>query len=190
MKKTFSALSLLLILVISLCSCAFLQKPPSGEGGEENFVYNESSELYLIVSPEVDGSLSSSLSGALDSVREGIVKFAPTDSEPHSHEIVLGNTEREISLIALERLARLDKENADDRSFLIYFDGKSVAIVYEDDEEGITASLAVDHFINNYVKSTLVCNSGTVYSETVNILEDYYGKMDEEYFASAWEKFE
>lgn len=191
MKKRLFLFLTVISLILALASCSFSLPGTGGEENEEeNLIYNEKSELYLIVGGGVDGTLASNLSGAIDSERSVALNYAPADSDPHKHEIVLGRTDREISKAAILRLERLDKDSADDLGYLIYSDGSSVAIVYEEDGDGLMAKLAIEYFINNYVKSTLVCKSGTVYSETLNILEDYYGARDEEYINGKWAEFE
>ena len=192
MKKLIPLL-LILAVALSFVSCGLGQGGAEGGGDDalpENTIYDKSSELYLIVGGGVPSELASFLSGELESAREGVISYASADSAAHAHEIVIGKTDREISKSALTRLSRIETETDKDLSYLIYSDGSSVAIVFDEDEEGIVASLAIKYFAENLVKETLVCKSGVVYSETINILEDYYGAADEEYMNEKWELFE
>ena len=78
-------------------------------------------------------------------------------TEKTAHEIVIGNTSREVTgkaLTLMERAIDDTPQNTDDYGFLIYFsvysDGESVAIVWSDDAYG---DAATKYFLEKYVVS-------------------------------------
>ena len=74
--------------------------------------------------------------------------------------------------------------------FLVYSDGSSVALVWEADKELVMEKLAVEYFLDNYVTEELILKQGVAYSKSLNLLDDYYAVIDEEYKTAAWAEFE
>lgn len=207
MKKAFLSLFVLLILsAMLLTSCSFDFGSSGGneqngdaedngtEGGneaeEEGFIYDKDSELYFITSESASLKYASEIALALDSERSVIVSYAPIDSADHKHEIVFGNSDRAVSKAALQLLSRYDEREESELGFLIYSDGSSVAVVWEDDGEGVIEMLAAEYFIENYVGEGLVAKKGELHSEFIDPIEDYYRVLDEEYMAESWAAFE
>ncbi len=157
-----------------------------GKTEPDNLIYNLSSELYLIREPGFDEDLFLEVMNTFDSTRHEIVKLAAVDSAPHAHEIVIGNTERAISKEAKRLLGRIDKNKDSDVGFYIYSDGSSVAIVFDDDPDGITATLAINYFLDNYIKDELILPKGRVYSEALDLVDDYGASVDEAYENEMW----
>lgn len=189
--------SVAMLLLLSSCNLGDFGiggKPvtPGGGLGEEpeNLIYDEDSELYYFISKEMDETLALNIASELDFNRNTVAKLAPLDSEPKAHELVLGKTDRAISQAALTRLARIEKNSKDELIFLVYSDGASVALVWEEDDEGVMEELAVDYFIKNYVKEELILKSGIAYYDSVDLMEEYYAVIDREYKEAAWNKLE
>ncbi len=165
-----------------------------GNNGDDDepvdLIYNKTSELYFITGPSADSAIAANIAFAIDGVREEIINYDSPESGSHKHEIVFGNTTREISKTAMMLLDRIQKNNNDELAYLIYSSGSSVAIVYDEDEEGIIEKLAAEYFINNYVSDSLLAGKGEMYSEVIDLVEDYYVPLDEEYISAKWAEFE
>ena len=102
MKKFALLLLISILTAFSLCSCF------GGGGGQgdppketENLIYNATSELYVIIDPALGSELTSELLSELSGYRTEPVNYAAVDSEVHTHEIVIGNTDRAISKTAM-----------------------------------------------------------------------------------------
>ena len=198
-KQLLSILLIVLSVMLLLSSCKFGGKkdPEDKDDGtvteeKENLIYDKNSELYVFVAEGVNEDLGFSVSSELDYVRDVPTSAAPMDSETKPHEIVIGNSGRAISAEALQRLER-EKENKsspDELIFLVYSNGSSLAVVWEEDSEGVMARLAIEYFIENYVKEELVLSSGVASREFINLLDDYYAVIDKEYKDAAWAEFE
>lgn len=191
MKK--SLLSVILVMLLCLVTMTSCQIPglgggpitPGGKEEPENLIYNSSSDLYIILGEGADPELALNLQNSIDVTRGKISQLAPVDSEAHTHELVIGNTDREISKKAKERLLRLEKNSDSDLAYLVYSDGASVAIVFDDDERDVAEKAAIEYFEKNYVISELILKSGVAYSEFFDVIE-YYRVKDEEHRAAQW----
>ena len=193
MKRTVSVILSALLVLTALASCQILPNN-NGVGGKdevlgENQIYSASSELYMIIGADADQDKGLEIINAIDSARSVGIKVAPPTSEAHEHEIILGTTDREISKTAIARMQRLNKEQGD-LSYLIYSDGKSVAIVFDEDTDGVSESLAVKYFIENYVKGSLTLTPGVAYSRSYDIGEEYYAVLDAEAREKTWQRIE
>lgn len=193
MKNRYLILFLTLVmslLTVTSCSLPFGPKdPPTKE--PENLIYNESSELYFIYDPSISSDYLGQIITEIDYARGSVSQTAAVDSEPHKHEIVFGRTDREISKTAYSRLERVEKNSPDQLVFLIYSDGSSLAVVWEeceDDKEAMD-EIALEYFYENYCLEELTAKSGVVYSRALDIVEDYYRVIDDASRASAWNSF-
>ena len=189
MKKKLLALVITVLSALTLLTgCLNLNfgGPSTGGGGEdtpkENLIFDENSELNVIVGDDVDGQLGSNLYDKL-LYSKPTAGWKNTSAEKIEHEIVLGNdTGREITEAALMRLERLDdkKMGEDDFAYVIYSDGSSVAIVYNEDHENVTMKLAFNAFVEIVIdKQELCLEPGVVRSHVFNIIDDYYTPLDE-----------
>lgn len=191
MKKRFALLiSILLLVSTALVSCQlpFGNNTNTGGGGEEpdNLIYDADSELFVIMG---EGALDDdviNIVNSIDKKKTVPVQYASPTSEAHKHEIVVGNTDREISKTALSRLQRLNKESGD-ISYLIYSDGSSLAIVYDEEDNDVAQKWALEYFAENLVKDSLTLSSGVVTSRSFDVIEEYYRVLDEEHKLSQWE---
>lgn len=197
-SKIVGIFFLILTVVFSLASCNFDlfgntggEKPPEGE--PDDLIYNATSELFIITGDGVSRADVEAFVGGIYEHRENSIEFDVSSSEVHAHEIVIGNTDREISKNAYSRLDRVQKNSEEDLAYLIYSDGSSVAIVWdesENDEDGVMKKLAISYFADNYVTDVLTMKSGVAYSFSLNLIDDYYRAIDEEYRTAAWKNFE
>ncbi len=209
MKKRIIALfSVVILCVMLLASCDFgallgglkpggNDRPGGGDGGNggttddepENLIYNKTSELYIIADPALDSEFVARFTDALSSYRTEMVDYAAVDSETHAHEVVIGNTDRAISKTALNRLERIDKSNDHEIRFLIYSNGSSIAIVWDEDDDNVARDAAMDFLCENYANNELVSPSKVLGSEKIDLIE-YYSAKDEAYKNPLWAEFE
>ncbi len=107
---------------------------------------------------------------------DGISYIKDNEVPPETIEIVFGycaeNTNRTISVEAYELLAEYKQENEigeDKGAFLIYCDGTSIAVAYDNVEGDLVAIAAIDYFMNNIHKYELVGSAGIMYHGTVDL---------------------
>ena len=127
-------------------------------------------------------------------------------AEKAAHEIVVGNTSREITAKAYEQLAKRIKHEVrtsadeaeaekDTVGYAVYASGGSVAIVWSDARllgeetvwaDWIVAQEAINYFINNYIiASSLELKEGYVRTETFSISE-HLEKRGDKIIADKW----
>ena len=123
----------------------------------------------------------------------GAANIKNTDAGAEAdHELIIGRTERQVSKKAYERLERLEKPSDHQSAYLIYSDGNSVAIAFENDEFDKNAALAVA--IEELSKTagtsdTFELKVGDIAKGFVDPVE-YQQAVDEEIVASAWKTLE
>ena len=206
MKKALTLSSILLIVILTLAACG---NKTSGQGeATENCIYGPGTSITVIYNSDM-----SYLKGIPDIVgsNTGTVAYALIDKAPLSeHEIVIGNTSREITEKAYKALSTrirnevsLYGENEteaewDTVGYAIYSDGKSVAIVWSDErihkdpiwEGHIIEELALDFFAKNYLAcKTLVLEEGYVKTEIFSITE-YLEERGKKVLGEKWDILE
>ncbi len=114
-----------------------------------------------------------------------------TDSDQEStREIVFGKSEREVSKVAYKYLERLNREEGD-ISYLIYSDGSSVAIAFDEDIYGINAAAtkavdSIEKIFNG--DDEIIIPKGTVAYNSFNALE-YQEEIDAVKTEEQWKIF-
>lgn len=163
---------------------------PGGSETSENFIYSEKDGATLVA--DGDSVSEENLNKLKEHLSKKTGKFvAVKDSATLSTgaEIVLGRSEREISKKAYTQLERLDLKKETEVRFIIYSDGKSVAIAYDDAFLGLEAAQdeAISSFINEYCTSTnLKMESGVYKKESFCVLERQE-KFDSVLLDEAWD---
>ncbi|MBP3583678.1 MAG: hypothetical protein J6K44_06505, partial [Clostridia bacterium] len=150
-------------------------------------IYDRTSDLKLVLAKDVAGSDVTDIFNALQG-KVNSVAMADDRSEVAEHEIVFGETDREISKMAYKRLSRIRTDI--DAEFvlprvLIYSDGSSVAVAYDEFELGYAEKYAIDYFYEHYVQDELYMKEGTQYREVVEIF-DYIDALADIESAEAW----
>lgn len=179
-------------MILSLSACNFpgigpgpVTEPPEEEE-PENFIFGEGSELYFMY-PE--GIAEHFVNPIIDELF-----YYGVDVRTHSdrtqvmpHELIIGKSDREISKTAYDRLERMDLNDDGDLRFLIYSNGSSVAIAYDEDRESVCLLEAVNYFIDNFCAEELIKAQGVMYEERFNLYE-YYSAIDEAKYAKQWKR--
>ncbi len=204
--KRFSKLIVVLVFVLSLCmllsSCGFLgslfgnkpggdaDKNPGGDTQEkDNLIYNSKSELYIVMGSNADANIAFELQNAVDTARNAETPASPipaAGSEEKKHEIVIGETDRPITATAKSHLGRINKQSDSHLAYLIYSNGSSVAIVFDEDERGVNQKLAIEYFIEHYAVDELIAAKGDMYKTSYDLIEDYYRVLDNEHRDEQW----
>ena len=196
MKKLFLfTLALLLLLLPSLSACSGgADNGGAGEGGSDGLNEARAEEIYSAgksCTLVYDGGASASVE-ALASRLTAMTGVKPTsltsrDGE-RENEIVIGSCERDISKKAYRLLERTERESEEFLRFLIYSDGFSVAIAFDEEVLGtpFAEADAIDFFIKEYcVGSSLVMERGVAASEIYSIV-DRQREIDKESVEEQW----
>ncbi len=120
----------------------------------------------------------------------GVKLYSHTDAPKAGyHEIVIGNTDREISKAAYRELEALVGGDEETLAYLVYSDGKSIALAYTGIEGELALHLIKEIFYANYIKESLRLTAG-VYDSYAETLDDYYLRLDKENLAKDWRLLE
>jgi len=200
---------LLLTLLICLCLCICFvscnkdtdtdsssnsgeqngnQNTDNGGGSEEGVLYKPGSSLTVVYGDDSLYDYAYDVFSAVGANMTSTPKISNDSGTADVHEVVVGQTNREISRLAYEKLAKLESENEYELPFLIYSDGSSVAIAFEQDANGFNVTLikAIEAF-SQYIgsKDTLEIKEGNLVSGFVDPLI-YQEALDEELIAKQW----
>ena len=192
MKKLTLLVLVFVLGLLSLCSC--FGSNPGGEeeeGGDEvvipeNFIFGEGSKLNYIYSPDIEAQLISNIESELWFYNVEVRAVSDT-SEIGEHELVIGKVNRPISQTAYDRLDRMEKNETGDLRVVIYSDGSSIAIAYDEDREGIACQTVLKYFVDDIISEQVVAAQGVVYEKMFNLYE-YYGELDDQRDAEQWAK--
>ena len=175
MKKLLLIL-LTLILAVGLVSCKKDKNSSSGSNsGDSSDSGNGASGGVQIVYNQVPYEL---ISEIMESVydKSGVAPTLGNDgSSAKEYEIVFGKSDRAVSKKAYQALSRIDKDDESLYYFVVYAEGNSVAIAYEEDKYGSDATMvcAKDYFVNIYFNglNSITASSGVVHTEGVDPIE-------------------
>lgn len=195
-KKHLLLLFLTLVLAVGLVSCAggdAAQKEEVNEEIEGDHIFSPYTKVNIVYNGDALGN---------DGVAEiyysllDIVEVAPafvSDAVAEgAHEIVIGQTTRAISKEAYRRLGLMERESADYHGYVIYSNGNSVAIAYDEDifDLHMAEEMALGYFADNYFdNSVLRLSKGVVKSELFNIIERQK-EIDAVMVADSWRAVE
>ena len=170
MKKTVLAF-IAFLLSFSLTSCVFLenQTPPENEK-PENLIYDSDSSLAIVCGEGVADDDVAYLWDKIGNTSGNYPKISSAVSSPTEHEIVIGKCDRAASLEAYRLLDRIQKNSENYLRVLLYSDGASVAIAY-DDSKGIGLAEALSVLEKLCVAKTLVMEKGVRYEDSFDKIE-------------------
>lgn len=196
-KRKILFLALLAALLVALTSCNI----DSGTGDSSDpsgAIYGTDVTTYVVrANADTDTeyiSIINSLRTALEAKLGTAPALVDDLYQKCEHEIVLGDTSRQISKDAMARLESFIKREArssedeeaalaDLMGYTVYSDGSSVAIVWTDD---LIKKDAINYFIDNYMNGTsLSLKNG--YSKTTAVsYQAYLEEWDEQLTDEAW----
>ncbi len=190
-SRILPLLVFILVLSVLLSSCT-VRKPDNDTVVQNgNFIYGDGSTIQIVIPGGNEKVLEAADDIQMAMMRDTtsyIYLVDDTVAEKAEHEIVIGKANREISTKAYEKLNRIggyDEKSA----FLMYSDGSSIAIAFEEDAGDVALTAAVEYFLKNYVKNELYVKSGVVCSQSVYMTK-YIDEKDQEYLDKKWAALE
>ena len=103
------------------------------------------------------------------------ISIAPDTQEKVEHEIIIGKSSRELSHEAYRRLDMHETDGENYIGYVIYSDGKSLALAYDEDifELDFAMNKAVDILIDKYLDGEyLQLKKGVVYEKTHDLIAE------------------
>ena len=189
--KIKRSLSIILMLICFglLVSCSIRANDKDQTNNEENdYIYNEKSELTLVIP---SGQLSEENKKLFTEALYTYKFYSVTDgkSDEAEHEIIFGESDRELSKKAYRLLERQEKKKNEEVGYVILSDGKSLAIAYDGERYGtrIAEDAAIECLISKYITApSLAVLEGCTDNVVFDMLE-YQKQKDEILLAEKWE---
>lgn len=176
MKRIISAL-LLMLMIFSFAACKNSDGDDTNQDQGNDLPSNTDTteEIQIVCNFELDEAVSSELYTALLYKLEYPVRIVDDSAAPRAAEIVIGDTNRDISKKARLELRRVIKSDENHVSFVVYSDGSSIAMMFEDDEYGLDAAMMadVDFFVESIVPTygDAALESGVLFSGSSDPIE-------------------
>lgn len=180
MKKTIEKLLLLLVCItcaVSLFSCGKKKPNDTNQNSSgtvvEKIIYSPTINAKLVLGEGVSArSISLIRSTYAETVGKDI-EIVSASKEAASHEIIVGKTSRELSAKAYRALELAEHEDGY-VGYVIYSDGNSVALAFDEASygENVALATAIDDFVSLYMKnSSLKLGKGIVYYTSFDPME-------------------
>lgn len=193
MKRIFALISVLLLSLFFAVSCSIPGIGglfPEGEKTPENLIFDKTTELNIIIGEtEIADDM---LTEFYDLFLSEMTKFPvikDDSAEETDHEIVIGRSSRSVSLEGYRLMERNEADSRDHSRYLIYSDGSSLAICFDEDDEDAALTVALDYFANNLMTLPLCVKEGAVTKGQINVTE-FINTADEEFIEEKWAKLE
>ncbi len=179
----------LFVVVSGLASCAPEEDfTGGGTPTDENAIYSPGTETVLVLGDGVDKSQVENIRITYKKLVGKEIVVSPASSVAAPHEIVVGKADRDVSNRAY-RLLALMNYGEDEGGYVIYSDGKSVALAFDGPVFGVNAAIteAVDIFVKSLMTgNTLKLSEGTVARSSFDVIE-WQTKRDEATVETLWE---
>lgn len=196
-KVLLSVFIFSLILAL-LCSCKVSNKNNNQSGNNNENSDTENIILGQDTVPTVVCNSQSLLTKEISTIQEAVFyciyrtpSVTTDETAPADHEIILGKSNRAVSKRAYTLLERIEKEDEYDASYLIYSDGSSIAIAYDEDvyHTNMAATLATEFFYNWCDgKEYIAVPKSIISSYTFDVLERQE-QIDNEENETQWQIF-
>ena len=191
MKNKLLTVILVVFMIVSLAGCGGdLNTDGDNNISASGYLYAPGTTLKIIYPDNGLYDYANELLYAMSANMTTVPSMATDkDSEASGSELVIGATSREVSKKAYEHLADLESDNEYEIPYLVYSDGKSVAIAYTQDDNGYNVALikAIEAFIDHVGRSeSFGINEGSILAGFVEPLE-YQEAIDAEMMLSKWD---
>ena len=198
MKKLISLLLVILTAIFVITACASEDDTGSSDGNSaelefpaKSTVWYYDTDIHIIPATGVNQDDLAELRDSLDRLARNVY-VSSIYAENQKNELVVGYVEdRDVSVKAYRLLQRMDKESYFDGRFLIYAEGGSVAIAYDENEYSSlqTRDFAIEYFIEKFVggKEYIAFGAGNRFENTVDLIEEQE-LIDGALMAEAWDK--
>ena len=193
-RITFAfAIVAIVSLIIGLSSCTSEEENQNGGNNgntvvDDGVIYSERVDAVLVTGEGVSDTALSQIKSAYLKQTGKSIKVAGSDSAVTDHEIICGRTSREISQKAYRLLTIMEKTSDEHVGYVIYSDGRSIAIAFDEAKYGVNSALteAVEVFVSKYMTApSLKVDSGTLEKDSFDSIE-WQNSRDSESIELFW----
>ena len=189
-KKLFRMLWVVLVIVLFSCKGNGDEGPGGAGNGDSNIIYGDNTQITVVMNDLDDLDVKEAMEDFCNALAPKLPSYPSVISsseKKRGNEIVFGKTDRDVSLEAYSRLdkIRYDETNEGAPRLLIYTDGSSIAVAYDECEGNATFFLAVEYFLENLLTDNFSSDAGTLYKEIVD-LDAYFSAKDDALVEEMW----
>ncbi len=178
-KRILLVASLLLLTLLAFTGCNFFKKPgenkPSGNlPGSDSIIFGGDFKIVVPEKfPEAYGNYIFELDNILAEITGKASSIVKDSEAAYKHEILLGETNRELSSKAYRRLDRMIDDKDETVGYVLYSDGSSIAIAFDSTEslELALEKLEGTYFSPSYGKAEVP--SGVLHEWKYDIVQLY-----------------
>ncbi len=180
--KKYLSLFISFILILGLASCTPEGQEQTGGGA---------GLAQIVCNTDADAQLAAKLRDGLYQRYQSFAKVVNDSAPVQNKEIIVGKSEREGSVKAYGLLSRIDKESDAQTSYLLYSDGTSLVLAYEEDAYGLNAaglkavSAFLEDMLSDYIDSPL--KTGVITYGVIDPIA-YQRSLDEKEREESWIK--
>ncbi len=192
MKKEKILWLLIVVGVFVFCLASCKNAEPDDDNvpivTSEDVIFSPSIPATLVLGEGLDENYANAIGTAYYKLTDDDITIKSYTSEPKAHEIIIGETDRDISVRAYRVLELMKKDNT--VGYVIYSDGKSVAIAFDESIYNLDVAYneAVECFVSKYMtKTTLKLGSGPISYEIFDPFEKQ-GQRDQAYEDFLWNR--
>ena len=174
-----------------LFSCAGGNGEQNGDGsGAANAVLAPGKKLTMVCGSDWDEMRAAEYGITVSYGTYTTPEIVGADTPEAPGQLIIGKTSGALSKKAYKELNRLDKEKETESGYVIYSDGKSVAIAFDtaDYDTRAAETIVLDYFVKNCISSDggIYLSEGLVHSGIVDYIE-YQQAKDDVMIAEKWE---
>ena len=174
MKRKLSILFIATLILLCCVSCRVFNSDQSGQDNSDtqgNIVFSPSVTPTFVFADEWgEDAVHNTLAYEVSKAASVHPYFSTPELPIRSNEIIIGNTNRELSVKALGVLNSICERISEDTSgYLIYAQNGSVAIVYND---VYVRDMAIEKFLSLFTSDTLALEDGITAYHTLIVAEE------------------
>ena len=190
MFKRMALIFAILSLITVFASCNFGGGGGAGNSPTEDLIYDKDTKLNIVRgNDEIPDDLLTAFYDEFFAIMTEFPIIVDGSAAKIDHEIVIGRSERAVSLDGYKRLEAMEADSKDHFRYLIYSDGSSVAICYDLDSEDAAITTVLEYFMKNCIKLPFTAKPGVITRGQVSLTE-FIDAADERYLESKWAALE
>ena len=183
-----AAFAVIALLVVSFFGCT---PNTEGDGATDEVIYAPEKSLTVINGEGTDAEILLDFTNSLGVAIGSYPSIKSADTPEADGQIIVGRTGSELSKQAYAELEKLKSytENENHLGFVIYSDGRKIAVAFDSDGYGVEAAqiLALEYIVNNCIDGdkAIKFTEGKVTSGLVDYVE-YQERLDEVTVEKQW----
>lgn len=197
-KKSLVYVFILLMSLLVMFSCNNDSSSGAGSGentpgdnsGSGNSIFTPGEKLVMVCGKDWSSDKANEFSNSIAYRIFDYPEIKGSDTPEAPGQLIIGKTSGDLSKKAYKELDRLERDEVSESGYVIYSDGKSVAIAFDtaDYDTRAAEQTVLEYFLDNCISKdgTIDLPKGVIHSGIVNYVE-YQQAKDDVMVAEKWE---